>query len=786
MAEQKGLTGLFAHFIIRFRWPIVIGVLLITLYFTYLLRYVTLPKELADINPEGHKNVQLQDYMDEAFGVGTMVSIAMEVKEGDIFNPKTLTKLRALCDALYELKDVMMGQVLSIASKSRIKNLHTTLDEEGFSTLQVESWREIASKAIDDSNHMPEYRQAILNNESLYGTMVSWDQKSTVILAHFWNDKAFKYIYSEVQRLTREAEDDNHKFFVAGRVIEMGWLHQYMGKIVQVFGIATAAVIFILFVAFGTWRGILMPMWAAYVAVVWGLGMEYLLGMEMDIMTVIVPFMIMAIEVSHCVQILNRFYEEYEKHGNNQMAAEETLRGLVIPGVASIVTDGGGFATLMLIPFRLLQQMGLSASFGILRIFFTTTVFIHAFVAVLPAPTEKEMNKVRRRDKIFQVVLARLAELTLGGRRYAVIGVSAAVLVVGLIGTTRVEVGDMEEGSPLFWSDSEYNRAEKVLNDSFLGTNPYMIHIAGGKPGVLADPKVVHAVHTLQKHLENRPDVGGALSYMEVVKGINMAFHDNDPRWYVLTNDYEMTWQFMEIFRQGGGPEDSKIYYEIDFSEGSLAVYVKDHRGRTINSIVADTENFLKNEVPKDTPAKIRQAAGIIGIFKAIMEEIKNGQISSLWQISTVVLVFCWLTFRSFVGGMVVLIPLALGTIITFATMGFGKIGLFIYTVPIASLGMGLGVDYSIYIVSRMKEELALGKSYEEAHRMTLLHAGKAVFFTAMSLALGVAMLLFSEIRFQAILGGMLMVVLVANMLGALVLLPALLSWWRPRFLHAR
>ncbi|MDP6560515.1 MAG: MMPL family transporter, partial [Candidatus Binatia bacterium] len=405
---------------------------------------------------------------------------------------------------------------------------------------------------------------------------------------------------------------------------------------------------------------------------------------------------------------------------------------------------------------------------------------------VLPTPTEKEMAKVHRRDKFFKAILARLSDFTLGSTRYAVIGGAGVVLMIGLIGAFRVEVGDMEEGSPLFWADSEYNQAEKILNGSFLGTSPYMLHLRGDKPGALAKPEVVQAVHTLQKHLEERQDVGGTISYMEVVKGINMAWHNNDPRWYVLPLHYQQIWGTMESFRQAGGPDDSKIYYELDFSEGTLAVFVKDHKGKTINSIVQYTDDFLKANVPEDSPVEVRQAAGIIGIYKAIMEKIKEGQTDSMWQISAVVFIFCLLTFRSPVAGLVVLVPLGLGTIITFATMGFGKIGLFIYTVPVASLGIGLGVDYSIYIVSRMKEELSLGKSYEEAHRETIVNAGKAVFFTAMSLALGVAMLLLSDIRFQAILGGMLMVVLLANMLGALVLLPALMSWWRPRFLMVR
>jgi hypothetical protein len=778
------MTEIFAKFIINFRWPICIIVLILTFFLTYQATQVTLPEELADIAPKGHPNVELSKYMNDAFGVGTLVEIGVEVKKGTIFNKDTIGKMYRIGQKIYDMRGIIRGQVVSIASHSGVKNLRTYIDEQGLSVLDNQSFRDLAKRAITDPEFMHVYRQTVLNNEAIYGKFVSWDQKSAVIMARFWDEKDFKYIFQTLRKILKEEEDENHKFYLAGRVIEMGYLHLFMKRIVTLFGVATVAIIIMLWVAFGTWRGIFMPMWAAFVAVSWGFGSEHLLGWKMDIMTIIVPFMIMAMEVSHCVQILNRFYEEYEKWGDNKKAAEETLAHLVTPGVISIVTDGAGFATLFLIPFKLLQQMAASATYGVVRIFFTTTIFIHAFIAILPAPTEKEMAKIRRRNKVMHAVLGKVAAICFGKGRMAVIATSVILLVVGVIGLTKVEVGDMQEGSPLFWADSEYNRAEKLINEKFFGVNPYVIHIKGGKSSALADPKLILDVHNLKNHLEDRQDVRGSVAYTEVLKGINMAFHDNDPRWYVLPDDYLTAWQFLDIFRTSGGPDDSKGYFEIDYSEGMLTLYVKDHRGRTIRDIINDTDQYLKQN--QKSEYELRQAAGIIGIFAGIMDEIKKGQIDALWQISAVLFLLCCLAYRSLVAAILIIIPLGLGTLITFATMGFQEIGLFIYTVPVAALGMGLGVDYAIYVVSRLKEEYAAGKDDEEAYRQTLINAGKAVFFTATSITIGVFTLLLSDIRFQAILGGMLSVVLIANMLGAIFLLPSLLAQIKPKFLTSK
>lgn len=767
--------------ILKLRLPIVVLVVATTLFFLYhfieQLRHARLYREAADIAPRGHPFVQLQGYMSQVFGIGHLVEIVMEVKDGDIFQTETLSKLYRISDKLYDLRGVMNGNVISLASRSRVKSFRTFLDERGISTLMVENWNNLARKAISDPAFLPEYRQRVLSNEQLYGRLLAWDKKSTVILAYFWSDKDYRYIFNNIRQILKAEEDANHRFYLAGRAIALGYLALYMNKMLILFGIAIVLIMAMLFLAFRTMRGIFIPLWAGFVTVVWGLGSEALLGIQMDIMSIVVPFMIMAIEVSHSVQILNRYYEEYEKWGDNKRACEEAMVGLWKPGISSIVTDGAGFATLFFIPFQLLQQMAWSATYGVLRIFITTLVFLPAFLSLLPPPTRRELERFKRGSANMDRPFGWIARFTWEKKgRWSIIVITMLLVPIALIGAKRVAVGEMQEGYPIFWADSEYNQAERILNSSFFGTNPYIIHIKGKGRGALAHPDIVADVNTLQRRLEGRAEVRGALSYVDVIKGMNMALHDNDPRWYVLPGDYESNYQMMEIFRTGGGVEHSKGYFEIDFSEGSLAVFVTDHRGSTIRGLLQETDDFIKKG--KRSGVDIHQAAGIIGIFAAIMEEIKKAQISSIIQVSIVILLFCILTYRSLVTSLIILVPLALGSLITFATMGFGQIGLFIYTVPVASLGMGLGVDYALYITSRLREELEKANlNVYQAYQQALTTSGKSVFYTALSIAIGVSILLVSPLRFQAILGGMVAVVIIVNMLGALFLLPILLRW---------
>jgi predicted RND superfamily exporter protein len=249
------------------------------------------------------------------------------------------------------------------------------------------------------------------------------------------------------------------------------------------------------------------------------------------------------------------------------------------------------------------------------------------------------------------------------------------LLAVAVIGANRVVVGDLQEGSPLFWADSEVNIADNIINTNFFGTSPYLIFIKGdreeaGVTAVLSIPEVVREVNALADHLEKRADVSGAVTYTDVIKALSRAYHDNDPRFYFLPTHRAMNYEFLLKFTEGGGPEDAQAYFEMDFGDGNILVYVRNHAAPTIRGIIKDTEEWIAQNHNPDLPIEIQPAAGLIGIFSAIMDTIKKGQRDSLFLISGVIFLFVLIAFRSPICGLLVIAVLGLGTLITFATMG--------------------------------------------------------------------------------------------------------------------
>jgi hypothetical protein len=293
---------------------------------------------------------------------------------------------------------------------------------------------------------------------------------------------------------------------------------------------------------------------------------------------------------------------------------------------------------------------------------------------------------------------------------------------------------------------------------------------------------MISYMNSLQRHLEDRPEVNYTLSYVDALKKVNSALHNNDPRWEVLPGDQIAAWECLELIM--GEPEERRDWFELDLRQATIRAFVSDHMGDTIRGLMRDIRSYALRQRPQGV--QVEMAAGLIGIYEAVLDEISRSQISNIIFMFASVLLCTSLAYRSLGAGLLVFLPLIFGNIITFAVMALANVGLFIYTLPVSALGIGVGVDYSLYILSRLQIELPAAPGFREALLTTLRTSGRAVIFTALTITGGVMLLCISEMRFQAILGIMLGVIMIANMLSALFVLPALLSIIKPGFLFKR
>jgi len=769
-----------AQWIIRHRVAVMVGIVLVTLFFAYHLKNIKIAFGGGDIVPPNHPFVKLTDKMVDTFGGDHLVEIAMEVKQGDVLDPANLAKIYRIDQQLREMRGVVTSKILSVASR-KYSRVQFSYDELGYSSLNFDKYQSIVQRIMDgDAQEATSFREDVLNNGMVYGSIVSPDRKRTLILAGFRYEEDYRYIFDTIQKIVNEEKDANTEFYVAGRPIMLGYIDSAFRGILVVFAIAVLVMVVTLYLDFRTIRGVLLPLSSGLIGVVWGLGFMSFLGHSIDVLGVTIPFLLVALAHGHSVQILSRYYYEFANGRNREEASVESMIGLLRPMTTSILADAVGLFVLIFMPFKSIQSMALVGTAGIVAICIGCFVFIPVALSLLP-PLKKK--SVEREEKWFGPLFERLAAFSLGKGKWPIFGLTAAVFVIALVGALKVKVGELQDGSPDFWPNSPYNKAEKVVSE-MTGGNLFWINIEGASRGALYDAKVIQDVNALQRHLEERPDVGYTMSYVDALKGVNAAMHENDPRWEILPSDTASAGELIGMTKGTEGYDETKDMYTMDYQAGTIAVFLKDRKPDTLRSVIADTGQFVKGNHTSD--AKFEFPGGLAGVYAAINEEIERNEFLSVAIVVIACLLLTVLAFRSVLAAVIIFIPLLIGKAITMAFMGYGGIGFFIYTLPVITLGFGLGIDFSLYILARLKEEISGSGDFVKGYIKAMGTSGRAVLFTGLTMTGGLLTLLLSEMRFQAILGSMLSVVVMANTIIALVFFPVLLSVIRPKFLFKK
>lgn len=777
----------FAAFVMRHRLAILGAIALLTTFFLYIQKELAI--RYVDIFPPDHPNTQLHRFMVKTFGGTSTVLIAMEVTEGEIFDPPNLDKLNRLQTAVKNLRGVVPFRIYSIVSP-KFARIDSGFDEFGVPEIRAEGFEELYAKiAAGDTAAMQRHRTAIVEDPDLFGSIVSRDLKGTVLIANFWDEKDYRYIYTALQELVAAEEDANTRFYLAGRPILLGQIEEQFGTISVLFGVAVLAMVSLLYIDFGLVRAVLLALSAGIMADIWGMGVGTLLGFEMDVLAMTVPFIILALSHGHSVQMLARYFREVDLCGDRVQAGEKAIAGLLRPALAAVVTDAAGFLTLALLPFPILKAMAVVASAGIAAIFVTTFIYIPVVSSYLPLPPPG-IEERRRNDRVARLFAAVGRSITTGGGEKWILVTAGGIFVVGAIGALQLKVGELGEGSPYFWQDAEYNVAERVLNSKFTGTNDMWIYVRAEGTEAALDPLYMDDVYQLQSRLLEREDVRYARSYMNFLRKASIAWHEMNPKWELVPTTSaggQDTFRMLGA-RAGGSADDVKDLVEQGMREVTLTVFLKDHQPETIASVLAEARTFV-DQYARHPTIEFGIAAGSIGLYGAINEIIDGEQVNNIWQMYAIDFLFTSVAFFSPLAAAVVLPPITLGLLITYGLMGFLQIGVFIYTLPIAALGLGVGIDYSLYVMSYLKEGLETETDPARQQQVfveRLSFVGRAVFFTGMTVAAAVTVLFFSPLRFQAMMGILLALIMVTNMVGGALLVPALAWRYKPRFLFGR
>ncbi|HVH84494.1 MAG TPA: MMPL family transporter, partial [Steroidobacteraceae bacterium] len=522
-----------------------------------------------------------------------------------------------------------------------------------------------------------------------------------------------------------------------------------------------------------SWRIAFVPVLCSVVAVIWQLGSLVVLRYGIDPIGLLVPFLIFAIGVSHGVQKISAAADAALAGLDSEAAARRVFRQLLMPAVIALLADLVGFVTILMIPVQVIREMAITASIGVAIVILTDLVLLPVLVSYVHFDPGYR-GRVERRQRRLAVLWHRMSALTERGPALVIIVIAALLGAAGWWKGRETPIGDTQAGVPELRASSRYNRDNDVITRKFsIGVDVLTAIVESEQPLCLSHDQMT-AVDRFGWRMRNVAGVQEVITLPFIAKVASAGWNEGSLKWRSIPRERTQLNQSTRYIETSTGllDENCDVVPVLNF--------LTDHRAATIERAVAAVKEWrAQNPLPA---AQVRLATGNVGVMAATNETVRAKELLILGGVFGAVIVMCQLTFRSVTGTVVVVVPLALVSVLVYAVMALVGIGLKLSTLPMVALGAGIGVDYGIYLFSRMQEFLHLGLSVRESYERTLRVTGASIIFTGITLAIGVATWVFSPLKFQADIGIMLTFMFLVNMLAAIILLPALAAWLiRPR-----
>ncbi len=594
--------------------------------------------------------------------------------------------------------------------------------------------------------------------------------------------------------LTLTGGGSNIDVWVAGEPRLYGWVYHFSDEIFWIFIAATVFLWVLLYLYFHDWRGALRPTITGVLSAIWGLGFIDIIGFSLDPLALVIPFFITARAVSHSVQMHDRYYEEYFKNDYHKHdAIVASFAEMFVPTLSGIITDALGVLVIILVPIVLLQKLAITASFWILCITISE-LLLNPIVYDFLAPPDAEVVH-KRREGIFYRTIAAFASMTLSPKgRIATIAFWISLCALCATQWTKLTIGDPTAASPLLRLESEYNASHTRIQGKFGGVEPLIVVSEGHDKNAMKDPEALKTMEDFQRFLERDSGVGYSFSLSDIIRAVNSVFHELEPKWGVIPNSWVDIGGLFFIFFSGSPPTETAKYVSTDYRTAHVTFFCRDHKGENIERIIARSKEFIDaNPMEK---ADFRLAGGLIGVLAAANEELlKNDVLVNILGFGTIYIVLLF-TYRSFVSGLIMLLPLLASNIVINAYMGWNNMGINVNTLPVITVGVGFGIDYGLYIVSRTIEVyFDLEKDYKDrpndervqaaVHR-AITTAGKATTFVSTTLIMSTLFWTVSKIRFDAEMGLLLAIWMTVSWFASLTLLPVVLMTVKPKFIQRR
>jgi hypothetical protein len=494
--------------------------------------------------------------------------------------------------------------------------------------------------------------------------------------------------------------------------------------------------------------------------------------------------------VSNSVQITYRYFEELHASGNDRVKASyETMRSMFMPNFAAVATDAAGFLVLLIAKIVLMQHLAIIMSFWMMSIILTGFM-VPAICNLIPLTVASEKWSKEKSTVDWQArAITKVTSFALGPQtRYAVGGAIVVALIFCGWQVSRLKIGDPTPGSPIFWESHRYNQDQKLINQLFDASSENFLLFFEGKKESVYDPAVLTTFEAFDRHMQGRlsdiyksPD-----SIINTVKMVNVTLHDGDQMWMQLPRDMPLLTGLMGYVKSSTDPATLGRYMDRTLERAQLTIYFADHTSDNLLRIRDAAYEFFKNRPMKIDQGEFKLAGGRIGMEIALNEEMKNSHALIDMTVLVAIFILCALSYMSITAGLMLTLPLVFANSVAGAYMTLTGIGLSINTLPIAAIGVGVGVDFAIYLYSRCIEEYPIqGGNWTETIIQSVCTTGKAVVYTGLTIILPIiTWYIFSDMKFQAQVGFFLAMIMGTNVILTLTLHPLMIYIIKPKFIR--
>jgi predicted RND superfamily exporter protein len=791
MASASNEPWGLGKYILQYRLPIGLTLIAITMFMFYWAVRVQIATKFENFFPSQHENTLLYRKYQYRYGGAQTLLLMLHVRSGDIFNYSTLGKIRDLQGELNQLPGVDHNEIFSLASYriGYARALPGAIVTTNFMYPLVPNTQA----------KLDELRRLVRAHPEITAGFVTYDEKGALLRASFNEDGLdYKALFDGINGLVHKYSDANTEIFIAGQPVISGWGYYYLPRISAIFGLSVALMLILLYLSLGQRSSWWAPILTGSFSAIWGLGFVSLMGYDFDPVMLVIPFILTARDLSHGIQWQGRYYDELDRLDDKLLACATTTDVMLPPGLLSIVADIAGIIFIALGGIPVLKEIGLGGAVWLASSLTMVFVFQPIFMSYLPRPRIRNnwLSRIRNREKtgpfhnFINWLLA--VPVTPGVMRSGLLLFGGAFIVWGMSSGLRARIGYETPGTPLYRPESKVNQDIAEIGKFFpTDEGGVILDSTDDYPKLQSTlgPDVLRLSDDLSDYLVSHNDALGVVSFNSVaIAPLNQLFHNGFPKFRSVPSGTELGGNLWYMFFGGTAPGEIERFfaYSPHMTNTCIRVLLPDHTYTRLNKLHEDLQRFVAERLTPDpllSHVRMHYLGGEAGLFEAANDELKRLDFINITFVLLVIFVCCAFTFRSPVAGAMFIVSCVMANFGAFVYMNARNIGLTIDTIPVISLGIGLGVDYGIYAVARIQDEVINGATIEDAITTALHTTGAAVFSTFAVMIGGIVPWAFSPLLFHNEMSVLLVFLMGTNMIAGVLILPAFIAWRRPHFI---